>query len=170
MKNIRNKLLAKLLTRFPSLADRAAQKVETYEVTDNDPWTPVIKELSDSRLALITTAGVHLKSQEPFDMVNTDGDATFRVILNDLPVSDYAITHDYYDHSDADKDVNIVFPIDRLRELVEGSFIGSLAARHYGFMGHIDGALVDELVTKTAPAVARMLAQDMVDCVLLTPG
>jgi len=122
------------------------------------------------KLALVTTAGVHLKSDKPFDMSDSSGDPTFRVIPSDADVSDLAITHDYYDHTDADKDVNIVFPMERARELAAEGVIGALAARSYGFMGHIEEKHIDTLVNKEAPRALAMLKEDGADVALLTPG
>jgi D-proline reductase (dithiol) PrdB len=80
------------------------------------------------------------------------------------------ITHDYYDHADADRDVNIVFPVERLRELAAAGEIGKLAERHYAFMGHITGPHVETLRRRTGPEVAALLKKAGVDVVLLTPG
>jgi D-proline reductase (dithiol) PrdB len=80
------------------------------------------------------------------------------------------ITHDYYDHKDADRDINIVFPTDRLREFQNEKVIGELAETNYSFMGHIDGRHIPELINKSAVEVAQRLRSDQVDCVLFTPG
>ena len=80
------------------------------------------------------------------------------------------ITHDYYDHSDADRDINIVFPIQRLQEFEKEGVIGRMANIHYSFMGHITDRHILTLISSTAPEVARRLMEDNVDAVLLTPG
>jgi len=167
---IKNRLLARLLTRFPALLNRVTGKIEPAVRVEETPWSQFTGPLSKARVALVTTAGVHLAGQEPFDMKDPDGDPTYRALPSDTPKEAYTITHDYYDHSDADRDLNIVFPIDRLREMAEGGEIGSLAPVNYGFMGHIDGPHIETLIKKTAPEVAARLAGDGVDVVLLTPG
>jgi len=126
--------------------------------------------LVDCKVAMVTTAGVHHRDQPPFDMRDPDGDPSFRAIDVSRPVCNLMITHDYYDHRDADKDINVVFPIQRLRELERDGIIGEIASTHYGFMGHILGAYVQTLVNRSAPEVARRLKEDGVDVVLLTPG
>ena len=118
----------------------------------------------------MTTAGVHLKSDVPFNMADQEGDPSYRVIPRGTPQSRLCITHDYYDHRDADKDVNIVFPLDRLEECAREGEIGGVAPWHYSFMGHIDGRHVSSLLTVTAPQVARQLKQAQVDAVVLTPA
>ncbi len=80
------------------------------------------------------------------------------------------ITHNYYDHRDADLDINIVLPTDRLRERESERTIGGIARRHFSFMGHILGRHVDTLVTRTGPEVAALLKGDGADIVFLTPA
>ena len=165
----KNRLIAKLLVRFPFLAQRsiaAYQPPESGEI----PWTPVRKKLSESIVAVATTAGVHHRDQRPFDMEDPNGDPSFRVIDVTKPFTDLIITHDYYDHAHADRDINIVFPVERLREFEQEGLIGKLANTDYGFMGHIMGPHLPTLVNKTAPEVAGLLKASGVDIVLLTPG
>lgn len=169
MGRLKNRLLAKLLTRFPKLLDRIIEKTETFEV-HGIPWTPLKKPLSVSKVAIVTTAGVHLKSQTPFNMQDANGDPSYREIPLAAPREEYTITHDYYDHTDADKDLNIVFPIDRLKEMKEAGAIGALAETNYGFMGHIDGPHIETLIKKTAPEVAARMRKEGIDVALLTPG
>ncbi|MEN8687896.1 MAG: glycine/sarcosine/betaine reductase selenoprotein B family protein, partial [Desulfuromonadales bacterium] len=139
LNRFKNQLIAKLITRFPSLAQRFITAYQPWESGEPAPWTPVTKPLSDCRVALVTTSGVHHKNQQPFDMADSEGDPSFREIEGATIGEDYIITHDYYDHSDAEKDLNIIFPLDRLRELQDEGIIGDLASRHYSLMGHIDG-------------------------------
>jgi D-proline reductase (dithiol) PrdB len=162
-------LIAKLLVRFPFLAQRSVASYQPPESRDI-PWTPVRKELTESIVALATTAGVHHRDQRPFDMEDPNGDPSFRLINETKPFTGLMITHDYYDHADADRDINIVFPVDRLREFEQEGLIGKLADTHYGFMGHIMGPHLPALINNTAPEVAQLLKAAGVDIVLLTPG
>jgi D-proline reductase (dithiol) PrdB len=131
-------------------------------------WTPLRKQISECSVALVTTAGVHLKSQPAHDLLNPHGDASFREIPGDTLVSDLAVDHVHYDTTDANKDPNCVFPLDRLREFVDMDMIGSVAPKHYGFMGFIpDGRLLRDT---TAPIVAEQLLAQQTDVVVLTPG
>lgn len=165
----KNRLIAAALTRFPSLADRVAKGVDPLKF-DLTPWAPVVKPLAEMTVALITTAGVHLKTDTPFDMSDKSGDGSFRVIPASVALADLAITHDYYDHTDADSDINIVFPLERLRELHADGIVGGVAKRHYGFMGHIENEQIEKLVRESAPKVVRLLKEDGVDAALITPG
>lgn len=165
----KNRLIAAALTRFPSLAEKVAKGIDPLKF-DTTPWAPVVKPLAEMTVALITTAGVHLKTDTPFDMSDKSGDGSFRVIHSGVRLGDLAITHDYYDHTDADSDINIVFPLERLRELTADGIVGGVAKRHYGFMGHIENEQIEKLVRQSAPEVARLLKEDGVDAVLITPG
>lgn len=166
---IKNRLIAKILTHFPLLVKLLTGLYKPME-SEGIPWTPLKKALRDSTLAVVTTAGVHDKAQKHFDMVDPNGDPTFRTIDISKPLTNLMITHDYYDHTDADKDINVVFPIDRLREFEKEGTIGRLPDWHYGFMGHILGPHIETLIKITAPEVANRLKSDRVDIVLLTPG
>lgn len=127
---------------------------------------PIKKQLSKSKVALITTAGVLLKSQEKFN--TKDGDPTFRLIPSNVDINDLTISHGHYDQSEAEKDVNCVFPIERLSELKEEGFIGEIATNHFGFMGYIPNPKF--LVEEFAPQAAKLLVQDNVDIAIISPG
>lgn len=167
--NLLNRMAVQLFRRIPWLASRWAQRHQFIEGRDI-PWTSVRKPVAESVIALVTTAGVHLKSQEPFDMEDPDGDPSFRVIPSTVRSADLTITHKYYDHSAADRDINVVLPLDRMRELLVEKRIGGIAPFGYGFMGHIDGPHLKALMQRTAPEVARRLKQDRADAVILTPA
>ena len=97
----KNRLIAKIITRYPSLAQRFITAYEPWESGEAVPWSPPQKPLSDCKLAMVTTSGVHHSTQEPFNMQDSDGDPSFRTINGETIASSYKITHDYYDHSDA---------------------------------------------------------------------
>ncbi len=164
-----NKLVARLLTRFPILANLWTRHSEFIEFSDS-PWTPMTMPASQCRLALVTTGGVHLRSQPPYNMKDSAGDPTFREIPADAHVRNLTITHNYYDHSDADKDINIVFPIERVRELAQFGDIGEVNHRHFSFMGHITNQHIPTLMNITALRVASALKADGVDIAILTPA
>ena len=170
MSRLKNRILAWLYTRFPSLLERAVRRVPPTKGIEDIPWTPFTKALREAKVGLVTTAGVHLRDQPPFDMDDPLGDPSFRILPRNTPREMFTITHDYYDHRDADRDVNIVFPIDRLEELREEGFIGDVGDTHYGFMGHIEGEYISTLVNRYAPEVAEGFKAQGVDCVVLTPG
>ena len=165
----RNRFFALLFSRFPGLTRRWLKRQRLHDYGP-PPWVPLAKPLSACTVALVTTAGVHRHGDEPFDMADQDGDASYRIIPRHTPRDRLRITHDYYDHRDADMDVNIVLPLERLQELADDHLIGDVAPCHYSFMGHIDGRHVPRLLTETAPEVARRLRREGVDAVVLTPA
>jgi D-proline reductase (dithiol) PrdB len=162
------RMVGRLYTRVPFLARRWGRRFDALAF-DQVPFVRPVRPLRESRLALITTGGVHLRTQPGFDMADPRGDASYRLIPPETPLDQIAITHDYYDHSDAERDLNILFPLGLLREL-RGH--GKLAAvgSCYGFMGHIEPPHVATLLNVTAPQVAGKLKQERVDAVLLTPA
>ncbi len=166
---LKNRKIAKLTSRIPFLAKAITLGFSAVETT-GVPWTPPSKPLAESKVAIVTTAGIHHRKQPPFDMRDPNGDPSFRTIDLAHPLVDLMITHDYYDHSDADRDLNIVFPIQRLWALKREGVIGEVAGKHYGFMGHITGRHIQTLIHQKAPNVAQRLKDDNVDIVLLTPG
>lgn len=134
-------------------------------VTPPPVWTSLEKPLSECKIAFITAGGIHQKKQTPF---NTAGDYSYREIPSDIPTSELMVTHGGFDNSDINKDVNAMFPLDRLRELRSEGFIGSLADVMYGFMG--GGGNVDKFREETGPAIAKSLKEQDVDIVVCTGG
>jgi D-proline reductase (dithiol) PrdB len=168
LSRLKNRILARVFGVFPSLAERWGKGLARS--ADEIPWSPPRRPLRDSRVAVITTGGVQLRSQPPFDMEDPDGDASLREVPLDAPPGELAITHDYYDHRDADRDLDLVLPLERLRELERHGGIGSLHPVAYSLMGHIDGRHVGVLVRETAPRIADALARGEVHCALLVPA
>ena len=167
---IKNRGLAALATAFPSLGERFAAEYLAERQDDVVPWVAVRKPLASSTIALVTTAGVHHREQQPYDMHDPDGDPSFRELDLERPLGSLMITHDYYDHGDADRDLNVVFPVERLREMAAAGEIGGLARWAYGFMGHVTGPHLETLKRRAAPEVAALLKKDRADAVLLAPG
>ena len=116
--------------------------------------------------ALITTAGVHLENQPVFDV--EAGDYTVRFIPSTTQDEDLMISHTHFDRSDADQDINCVFPLTRLRELAAEGIIKDVAANHYGLMGYIPNT--KPLIEETIPLIIKQLKDDQVDAVILNPG
>lgn len=138
------------------------------KVNTDVPWTEYNKLFSESKIALVSSAGVHLKDDEAFDMESRKGDSTYRVIPGDVDSSSLMVSHSHYDNKGANADINVVFPIDRLRELVEREQIGSVAQNNFGFMGFIPNTTL--LVEEYAPKVVEILKEDGVDAVVLSPA
>ena len=162
-------LLARAFTRWPVLG-RLWSKVAPIATSTDVPWTPMTKPLATCRVSLITTGGLHLKTDQPFNMDDPKGDPTFRVIPANATQADLTITHNYYNHADADRDFNILLPLDRITELTRAGYLGGLTPSHYSFMGHIDGPHVGTLESEVLPALVRRISAERSDFVFLTPA
>lgn len=130
------------------------------------PIVPFIKPAHEGVFALITTAGVHLKTQPVFDV--EAGDSSVRFIPSTVLEDDLMISHTHFDRGDADRDVNCVFPLFRLIELASKGVIGGIARTHYGLMGYIPNTT--PLVEETIPLILKRLKEEEVDAVILNPG
>ena len=137
-------------------------------INPGDAFTPLKKPLSESRVALVTTAGAHLAEQTPFHVETVAGDPTHRILPDDLDTSELRFTHTHYDTAPAEQDPNCVFPIDRLHELVERGRLGAASPVHIGMMGFNPdpSPIQDDL----APRVAGILADAEVDVAIMIPG
>jgi len=133
---------------------------------DSAPWTPIEKELSKSRIVLISSGGVYRRDQEPFKPDKND--LTFREIPKDVNFEELRISHDFYDHTDADKDKNCVFPLERLRELEKEGFIGELSEVHFTFMGRIFKRT--QLQSDMIPHLVQRLKELSIDLAFLVPA
>lgn len=134
-------------------------------VTPPPVWTPVSKPLNEANVALVSAAGIHLKTDKRFNLA---GDFSFRAIPGSAKASDLMVSHGGYDNSDANKDINCMFPIDRIHELAAEGFIRACAPVHAGFMG--GGGNQEKFKHETGPAIAEMFKNEDVDAVILTAG
>jgi D-proline reductase (dithiol) PrdB len=133
------------------------------------PFTPFDGELSRATVAIVTAGGVHRRDQEPFNIADELGDLSLRIIADDADTSDLMVTHHHYDHSDADQDINVVFPLDVLRDLKEEGFVKELAKKHVGYMGYT--MQLKAMYEGTAPEIANEIDRgSRADVVLLTGG
>ncbi len=130
------------------------------------PFTPFEKDLSAATVTLVSATGVYLPGQDPFP-TEDPGDVSFRVIPGDTPASTLRIAHHHYDHSEADTDPNIVYPIDTLRELAHEGFIAAVNDKHfsYGFTTRLK-----ELYETTFPEIADHVERSKTKLVVLTAG
>jgi D-proline reductase (dithiol) PrdB len=152
-----------------ALSHRLFMRAYRYRSVDWSPGARLVKPLSEARLALVSTAGLHLPHQPAFDPAIKGGDASFRELANRVELQQLRIGHrsSAFDQTGARRDRNLVFPLDRFRELVARREVGSLNHRHFSFMGSITAP--GRLISETAPQVAAKLPEDQVDAVFLVP-
>jgi len=147
-----------------------SQGFPAYQWTINDsaPLTPMRKPLSDCRVGMLTSGGVSRKDNTPFNP-QARNDLRVDAVDKDTAADFFVIHDDYYNHIDADRDINCIFPIERLRELATERVIAEVAPHHYsGFMGrtYIRSAVINE----ASPALARRLRDESVDAFMLVPA
>ena len=136
-----------------------------WSVFDFSPWASFKKPLRESTLGLVSSAGIFREDQEPFDPWSVN-DLSFRGIPKDTPFNRLKLHHNYFDHRDALKDLNCVFPLERLKELEGEGFIGSLAPTAITLgMGRLYKRTA--LQTETVPRIVDVLRGQDVDAVLL---
>lgn len=130
------------------------------------PYTPFDKELSSAIVTLVSATGVYLPDQEPFPPEDP-GDVSYRIIPAETETSTLKIAHHHYDHSEADNDPNIVFPLDTLRELAGEGFIAGINDKHYsyGFTTRLK-----ELYETTFPELADKVERSKTKLAVLTAG
>lgn len=139
-----------------------------WTVEDN-PVAKLEKPLEECKFALVTTAGLMRPDDKRFNNLIKMGDTSFREIPDDFPVQDLIEDHDSdsFKHDGIEADKNLVFPLDRFKELEKDDKIGELNHRHFSFMGSIISPR--NLIKETAPQVAQLLKGDSVDAVFLAP-
>lgn len=139
-----------------------------WTINETAPLTRVDKPLNECRVTLLTSGGVSHCSVPGFNP-DARNDHRLDAVGRNVNSSDFAINDSYYNHSDAEQDLNCVFPIDRLRELADQGEIGSVAPRFWsGFMGRIYNRT--KVIEQSAPAFAQKLKEDAVDILVAAPA
>jgi D-proline reductase (dithiol) PrdB len=133
------------------------------------PWSPLRQSLSQAKISLVTSAGLHLRDDKPFIGDPKGGDTSYRVIPSTAKAADILQSHVSigFDHTAIMRDLNVTLPIDRVRELVDKGIVGSLAENYYSFMGALRNP--KPLIEATGPEVASRLKDEGVGLVLITP-
>lgn len=153
--------MVRRLSEMPEVEANHLRRIEcpTYDDTPLLPGKP----LNQRRVALISTAGLHCRGDRPF----RPGDGSYRVIPAETPAGELVMSHISvnFDRTGFQQDLNVAFPIDRLREAAADGAIGSMAAIHYSFMGAFPPAAAEP----HAKHLAGLLKADKVDAALLVP-
>jgi D-proline reductase (dithiol) PrdB len=134
---------------------------------DDIPWTVYSGQPSNQTFALVTSGGFYLKeSQPPFDTESIHGDTSFREIPKNVRQQDLGIAHAHYDHSLAEQDFDIVFPVRRFVELENEGIIGRFTDTQYSF-SYVNDAV--SLVTETIPELISRFKAAGVNVLFLVP-
>jgi D-proline reductase (dithiol) PrdB len=135
-----------------------------YARYDTVPWTPFQKAANTACIALVTTAGVHLRQDPPFAGID---DASYREIPGTALARDLTVSHPFFEAKELEQDIDAIFPLTRLQELQSLGIIGRIAPQHFSFMGVVPHWQHLEVRAKE---VAEKLMATGADAVLLTPG
>jgi D-proline reductase (dithiol) PrdB len=163
----------------PDSVQRPAQMLQLAEPVPL-PQAPLSRPLSQSRVALFTTGAVALKDQEPFYPADwsydeavrhartfLQRDPTLKLIPKATPNDQLRVDHIAYDLRAVRRDINVIFPMEHLRNLEAQGEIGELASNAYSFHGLTN---VPRLRDVFAPEWANQLVQEGVEAAVLTPG
>lgn len=139
-----------------SVLNLACASPDTHPLVGGPP-------LAQRRVAIITSAALHSRHEPPF----VAGSTGFRPLASSLPAGDIVMSHVSinFDRYGFQRDLNVVFPIDRLREFAAAGWIGAVADTHYSVLGSTDPAGM----TESADQLAALLQGEGVDAVLLSP-
>ncbi len=154
----------------PGLWQTVNERYPGSMITKEDfiPLAKLSKPLHESRLSFISTAGVQPCGTLPFDTVHPVGDYSFRRVPSNSKPKDLVIHQLKYPTFGANRDLNVIFPIERLRELVAEKFIGSLTENFFSFIGYNMDA--ERLERSLAEDIAEAIEAEKVEVALLAPA
>jgi D-proline reductase (dithiol) PrdB len=137
------------------------------------PWKPMNKPLSQSTLALVTSAGISLKTDLPFDMEREKrepiwGDRSYRVIPRETIEKNIEVNHLHINTNYVKQDINVILPLARMAEFEKEKIIGRLVPTAYSFYG-FQWQNTDFLKEAIEP-ISRRMKSEGVEAILLTPA
>ena len=156
-----------------SITKRVVKTWIDKEAPREIPWVLLQKPLSECTVALISSGGIALKDDLPFDQEGERrnpwwGDTSYRVIPQNTTEKDIEVYHLHIDPRFARQDINCLLPLQRLAALEESGEIGRAAPRHYTFMGYTPQP--QKLIEESTPAIIQSLQEDAVNLVILVPA
>ena len=154
----------------PGLWETINQRYPGSMITKADyvPLARLSKPPNKARVTLISSCGVHMRSDRPMDVCHPFGDFTFRRVSSGAKHSDLIIHQLKYPHDDADLDINVIFPIERLQDLAAEGIIGGLTRNLFSFIGYnMDPERFEQTV---AADIARAVCEEEADVALLAPA
>jgi len=156
-----------------SITRRVLETWIKMEPTRPIPWTPLAKPLNRCTVALLTSGGIALKSDTPFDQDGERrnpwwGDPSFRIIPSTASEQDIEVYHLHINPDFARRDLNCLLPVRRLADLQAAGVVGAVAPSHYSIMGYLPRP--DEMLSQTVPAIIQRLKDERVDIMVLVPS
>jgi len=136
-----------------------------WSTYNESPFAGLNKPLKEARVSLISSAGIFLDGQEPFDPWALN-DLSFRIVPKDTSLEKLRLHHNYFDHRDALRDLNCVFPIQRMRDLERSGGIAEMSSSAITLgMGRLYRRTA--LQQQTAPQIVKVLRRENADAALL---
>jgi len=157
----------------PGLAAWIRKFIPDEEFKGFIPWTPLAKPLSRTTLALVTSAGISLETDPPFDMETERkeaiwGDRSYRAIPRGTIEKDIEVNHLHINTNWIKRDINVILPLARMAEFEQEKIIGRLAPTSYSFYG-FQWQNIDFLKEAIEPISKKMRLEE-VKAVLMTPA
>ncbi len=137
------------------------------------PWTPMKNPLSQSTIALVTSAGMSLKTDPPFDMERekkeaTWGDRSYRAIPRGTTEKDIEVNHLHINTNWIKQDINVILPLTRMAEFEQERIIGRLAPTAYSFYGFQWQS--NDFLKEAIEPISKRMKLEGVEGVLMTPA
>jgi D-proline reductase (dithiol) PrdB len=156
----------------PALRAWISKDIPNQPFSGKIPWTPLDKSISEATFTLMTSAGISMKSDPPFDMEGEKaepawGDPSYRQIPKTATENDIEVNHLHVNTAFIKQDINVMLPLARFQEFEQEGLIGKLAPTCYSYYGYQMDPTA--LLTETMPQVAERMRQENVEAVLLTP-
>ena len=157
----------------PSLRSWISKDIPEKPFSGHIPWTPFTKSIKTATFALMTSAGISMKSDTPFDVEREKreplwGDPGRREIAKTATEADIDVNHLHINTDYIKQDINVMLPLARFREFENEGLIGKLAPTCFSFYGYQPDP--GSLLEQTMPEVADKMREEKVEAVLLTPA
>lgn len=157
----------------PGLKAWVSTFIPNEDFKDPIPWTPMTKPLGQTTIALVTTAGISLKTDPPFDMEREKkepiwGDRSYRSIPRGTSEKDIDVNHLHINTNYIKQDINVILPLARMAEFEQEKIIGRLAATAYSFYGFQWQST--DFIEEAIEPISKRMKFEGVEAVLLTPA
>jgi len=168
--------LSKTVDSFRLVSGITRRTIETWinmEAPRPIPWTPLDKPLSECTVALLSSGGVAMRDDKPFDQEGERrnpwwGDPSFRVVPKSATEKDVEVYYLHLNPAYARQDLNCILPLRRLEAMEVQGEIGRPAASHYSIMGYL--LQPEAMLRESIPAIIRRLEEERVDIMVLVPS
>ena len=137
------------------------------------PWTPMTKLVNQTTIALVTSAGISLKTDPPFDMEREKkeaiwGDRSYRAIPRGTAEKEIDVNHLHINTTYIKQDINVILPLARMVEFEREKIIGRLAPTAYSFYGF--QWLSTDFLKEAIEPISKKMKLEEVEAVLMTPA